>query len=111
MPHLPYLSAQCFAAQLDHVCTLCSTTIEHQIEWTLFRWKIKESHPAPVIPASLTNIIENNREVQKKLRAYNNLFSFTAVSASGDKGLEHIPGVSTLILHGKTYHRMLNGNM
>ena len=63
------------------------------------------------MPASLTNIIENNSEVQKKSRAYNDLFSFTAVSASGDKGFEHMAGVPNFILHGKSYHQMLNGNM
>ena len=64
---------------------------------------------AVILPA-LKDIIEHSPEVQKKARTYNNLFSFTAVSASGSKGFDHIPGgLSNLILHGKTYHRMLNG--
>jgi len=47
----------------------------------------KHKHiPLPVMPQALTNIIEQNPEVQKKSGAYNKLFSFTAVSASAKKG-------------------------
>ena len=42
----------------------------------------------PVIPPALKDIIEHSPEVQKKARAYNNLFSFTAVNASGSEGFD-----------------------
>ena len=50
-----------------------------------------------------------SRELQRNSRKYDNLFSMSAVGATGFFETK-ITGVSNLILHGRTYHQMLNGN-
>ena len=60
----------------------------------------------PELPFDLVRLIQTNNELQKRSRAYNNLFSYTAVGTTGDYGFHHPfdNGVSDLILHGQTYH-------
>ena len=67
--------------------------------------------PLPAVPNAYRTMIQKEKQVQQKSRAYNNLFSFNAIGALGEKGFHYPPegGLSNLIVHGRVYHRMLNG--
>ena len=63
----------------------------------------------PPVPNTLQSMYDTLKDLQNSSRKYNNLFSMSAIGATGF--FEKKPtGVSNLILHGRTYHRMLNGN-
>ena len=63
----------------------------------------------PEVPEALKKIYEGSADLRKNSRKYNNIFSMSAIGATGSFETKKTGG-SNLILHGRTYHRMLNGN-
>ena len=64
----------------------------------------------PEVPSIVLEMIRKEKELQHRARAYNNLFSFSAVGTTGLKGFHYHDGFSNLVLHGQSYHWMASGN-
>ena len=54
-------------------------------------------------------LYQTSKDLQKCSRKYNNIFSMSAIGATGYFETKKT-GLSNVTLHGRSYHRMLNGN-
>lgn len=62
----------------------------------------------PPVPDDLLRLCLTNRDFVRDARKFNNLFALSALGTTN--GFHRQNGPCNLVLQGKTYHRMLNGN-